>query len=186
VKDSRYNERRKITVAIDIRVDNRGDFVLANIRKYPRLRIDWVDSTQPVLRLDFEQAEEVVPMEPSSKQICIDFVSAQDERSLDAKALTVTDMEEVKQRLMVRLRTEYGEMSTKSDFGSYLVTQRHEDIMSTEVQNMIQSIVFSEVADLLDAPKVIVAPKKKDGPFYCQNLSVYVYNDGELIFDIEV
>ncbi len=51
---------------------------------------------------------------------------------------------------------------------------------------MIQSIVYSEVIDMLPNPVVVVKPKKKEGPFYCQNLSVYVYNDDELIFDIEV
>lgn len=173
-------------MAIDIRVDNRGDFVLANMREYPRLRIDWMDSSQPVLRIDFKQAEEVVPMSPKKNQFCIDFISVQDERSLNAKALTVSGIEEVKQRLMVRLRTEYGEMNLKPGLGSYLVTQRREDIMSDEVQGMIQSIVYSEVIDMLPNPVVVVKPKKKEGPFYCQNLSVYVYNDDELIFDIEV
>lgn len=173
-------------MAIDIRVDNRGDFVLANIQEHPRLRIDWIDTKHQVLRIDFEQAEETARMSPKDNQFCIDFISVQDERSFDAKALTVSGIEEVKQRLMVRLRTEYGEMNLKQGLGSYLVTQRHEDILSEEVQNMIRSIVFSEVIDMLPNPSVVVKPKKKDGPFYCQNISVYVYNDDELIFDIEV
>jgi len=173
-------------MAVDFMVDNRGDFFLGNIEQYPRLRIDWVDSTQPTLRIDFEQGEEQVRMEPKRNQFCIDFVTAQAERSLNAKAPAVTGIQEIRQRIMIRLRTEFGEMKLKPNFGSYLVTQRHEDIMSDEVHSMIQSIVFAEVAELLVNPNVVVAPKKKDGPFYCQNLNVYVYDDDELVFDIEV
>ena len=96
-------------------------------------------------------------------------------------------MEEIKQRLVIRLRTEFGELNLKPELGSYLVTQRHEDIISTQTRNTVYQIVYAEVQDLLDDPKVIVTSKKKIGtPFYCQNLNVYVYDDDQLIFDIEV
>jgi len=173
-------------MAIDLMVDDRGDFFLGNMEQYPRLVIDWVDSTQPTLRIDFEQGEEQIDMEPKKNQFCIDFVTAQVDRSLNAKAPAVTDIQEIRQRIMIRLRTERGEMKLKPNFGSYLVTQRHEDIMSDQVQSMVKTIVMAEVSDILDSPNVVVKPKKKTGPFYCQNLNVYVYDNDELIFDIEV
>lgn len=174
-------------MAIDFLVNNQGDFVLSNIEQYPRLRIDWVDATQPVLRIDFEQGEEYSSFSQNNKQLRIDFITDRDNRTLDAKAATVTDIYELRQRIMLKLRTELGEMKLKPNFGSYIVTQRHEDIMSESVQSMVQSIVLAEVKNMLNNPRVTVVPKKKTGtPFYCQNMNVYIYEDEELLFVLEV
>lgn len=174
-------------MAIDFLIDNKGDFVFSNIEQYPRLRIDWIDSTQPTLRIDFEQTEERSTFSQTDKQFRIDFITDRDNRTLDAKAATVTGKYELRQRIMLKLRTELGELRLKPDFGSYIVTQRHEDIRSQSVQSMIQSIVLSEVRDILDNPRVSVIPRRKTGtPFYCQNINVYIYNDEELLFVLEV
>ena len=174
-------------MAIDFLVNNQGDFVLSSIEQYPRLRIDWIDATQPVLRIDFEQGEEYSSFSQNSKQLRIDFITDRDNRTLDAKAATVTDIYELRQRIMLKLRTELGEMKLKPNFGSYIVTQRHEDIMSESVQSMIQSIVLAEVKNMLNNPRVTVVPKKKtETPFYCQNMNVYIYEDEELLFVLEV
>lgn len=174
-------------MAIDFLVNNQGDFVFSNIEQYPRLRIDWIDAKQPVLRIDFEQSEEYGSFPQNSKQLRIDFITDRDNRTLDAKAATVTEIYELRQRIMLKLRTELGEMKLKPNFGSYIVTQRHEDIMSESVQSMVQSIVLAEVKNMLSNPRVTVVPKKKTGtPFYCQNMNVYIYEDEELLFVLEV
>lgn len=173
-------------MAIDFQLNNQGDFVLSNMRQYERLRIDWVDNNAP-LRIDFEQGEEQVPYEMNDKQMCINFMTEQGEKTLNAKGSSVHDIEEIKQRLIIKLRTELGEMRLKPEIGSYLVTQRHEDIMSQQTRTNVYQIVYAELGDLVENPKVIVTPKKKIGtPFYCQNLNVYVYDDDKLLFDLKI
>ena len=168
-------------------LNNQGDFVLSNMLQYERLRIDWVDSDYPPLRIDFEQGEEQIPYEIKNKQLCINFITAQQDRTLNAKGATVTDIEEIKQRLIIALRTELGELRLKPDLGSIIVTQRHEDIMSAEVRGAIYRIVMDEIGDTLENPQVVVTPKKKIGtPFYCQNMNVYVYDDEKLLFDLQL
>ena len=172
-------------MSIDLKVDNRGDFILSSIEEYPRLRIDWIDSSYKVLRIDFEQGEECKrPIR--GERLQIDFRTNKDTFMLNKKALSLTDKEELRQRIMIKLRTELGEMSLKPEFGTYLNTQKHEDINSAVTQQMVQNIVYGAVYDMLENPSVRAIPKRKDGPFYCQNMNVYIYEDDELFFELEL
>lgn len=172
-------------MAVDLKIDNRGDFILSSITEYPRLRIDWMDSENKVLRIDFEQGEEQ-SYTPLGDKLSIRFRTKQNDLLLNKKALTLTDKEELRQRIMIKLRTEFGEMSLKPEFGTYLTTQKHEDINSAVTQQMVQNIVYGAVYGMLENPSVRAIPKRKDGPFYCQNMNVYIYEDDELFFKLEL
>lgn len=179
-------------MSIDFKIDNRGDFVLSSSNNYPRLRLDFINSTYQTLRIDFEQG---VPHPPlfsyedkykDGKRLNIEFYTNKDSARMDRKISTVFDKDELRQRIIIALRTEYNETEFMDDFGSFLVTQRHEDITEEKVHNNVRDIVLSVIGDKLDNPDVRVVPKKINGPFYCSNLNIYVYDDDELLFELEV
>ena len=173
-------------MAVDLKLDNRGDFILSTPKHHDKLRIDWIDSDYPVLRIDFEQGQEVKTRISKTSRIRIDFLTDKQDRVNDRRFETVSDKEELRQRIMILLRTERGEISCCPNVGSYLITQRHEDINSEDVQTMVENIVYSEVMNILENPTVRAVPKKKSGPFFCQNMNVYVYEGTELFFEIEI
>lgn len=172
-------------MAIDFKIDDRGDFILSTPTTYDRLKLSWVNSNYPVLRIDFEQGQECSERK-TFKRLKIDFVTDQSHQLNDNKFSTVSDLEELRQRIMIRLRTERGEMSLFKQLGSLLVTQRHEDIMSDNTKNAVEAAVYAEVNDILKKPKVVAVPKKKTGPFFCQNMNVYIYDDDTLIYTLSL
>ena len=172
-------------MAIDFMIDDRGDFLLSTPPAYQRLKLSWVNSNYPVLKLSFEQGQSCSERK-SYNRLRIDFIADQDSKIMNRKFMTVNDKKELRQRIMIRLRTERGEMNLFKNFGSYLVTQRHEDIMSDDVKTSVENIVYAEIADILQNPKVVAVPKRKDGPFFCQNMNVYIYDDNDLIYVLSV
>lgn len=168
-------------MALDFALDDRGDFMLSTPPTHQRLRLSWINSNHPVLKLSFEQGQ---PCSERKKytRLRIDFIADRDSRVAHRKFTVVNDRSELRQRIMIRLRTEKGEMKLFEDLGSFLVTQRHEDIMSDKVKAYVESIVLLELSDILARPKVVAVPKRKDGPFFCQNMNVYIYENEELVY----
>ena len=179
-------------MSIDFKINNKGDFILSSSRTYPRLRLDFVNSTYKTLRIDFEQGQEFNDLFDydkrfnDGKRLNIEFHTNKDIAKVNRKLSTVLDKDEIKQRIVIALRTEYNEMLPMPGLGSYLVTQRHEDITSEDVHNNVRAIVLNAIGNSLNNPDVRVVPKRKDGPFYCSNLNIYVYEDDELFFELEV
>lgn len=168
-------------MALDFKIDDRGDFIVSVPPLYQRLKLSWVNSNYPVLRLNFEQQQSYSTRRMSDK-LKVDFITDQASKTMNGKFVVVTGKDELRQRIIIRLKTERGEMNLFKNLGSYLVTQRHEDIMSEETKTLVENIVLAEVADILENPKVIAVPKHTTGPFFCQNMNVYIYEDDELIY----
>ena len=171
-------------MAFDFRINDVGEISLSTPRKYDRLRIDWYDSDYPVLRIDFEQGQEYPPRLHKNKRLRIDFNTVKGEEFNNRKVDTIHDDNEIRQRIAIRLRTELGDVALKPDFGTRLVTQRHKDILSEDVQKTIEQLVLSEISDILPNPRVFAIPTKTSGPFFCQNIRVIIYNDNEIVYSL--
>lgn len=168
-------------MAIDFEIDERGDFITTVSQQHKRLQLSWVNSNHSVLRIDFEQGQKYSERKIEGR-LCLNFISDYSTKPVKAMFATVSNNDEIRQRIIIRLKTEKGEMRLKRTLGSYLVKQRHEDIMAAEVQEAIESIVLSEVYGVLEKPKIIAKPVYTTGPFFCQNMNVYIYNDDELVY----
>ena len=179
-------------MSIDFKIDNRGDFILSSSRNYPRLKLDFVNSTYKTLKITFEQGQAYPDLYDydnkynEGKRLNIEFYTDKDKAKMDRKLSTIFDKDEIKQRIIIALRTEYNEVPFMEGLGSYLVTQRHEDIASEKVHNNVRTIVLNAIGDKLENPEVRVVPKRKEGPFFCSNLNIYVYENDELFFELEV
>lgn len=168
-------------MAMDFEIDERGDFITTVSQQHERLQLSWVNSNYSVLRIDFEQGQKYNERKIDGR-LCLNFITDRGAKPVKAMFATVSDGDEVRQRIIIRLKTEKGEMRLKRTLGSYLVRQKHEDIMAAEVQAAVESAVLSEVYDILEKPKVIAKPVHTTGPFFCQNMNVYIYDDDELIY----
>lgn len=168
-------------MALDFAIDDRGDFIVSAPPRYQRLKLSWINSNYPVLRLNFEQGQRYGKTK-TTNELKVSFITDQASKTMNSNFVVVTGKDELRQRIIIRLKTERGEMNLFKNLGSYLVTQRHEDIMSEETKMLVENIVLAEVSDILQNPKVIAVPKHTTGPFFCQNMNVYIYEDDELIY----
>ena len=179
-------------MSIDFKIDNRGDFILSSSKNYPKLRLDFINSTYKTLKITFEQGQFIPELYDydnkynDGKRLNIEFYTDRDKAKVNRKVSTIFDKDEIKQRIIIALRTEYGEVPFMNNLGSYLVTQRHEDINSEKVHNNVRAIVLNAIGNKLENPEVRVVPKRKDGPFFCSNLNIYVYENDKLFFELEV
>ena len=87
---------------------------------------------------------------------------------------------------MIALRTEENELTDSNLLGSKLYTYKHKDILSLDVQQGIINTITNYLNNMLDGIyniEVEVIPKKIDNPFFCQNLSIYIFLNDELLYD---
>lgn len=169
---------------MDFLINDVGEISFSTPKKYDKLRIDWYDSDYPVLRIDFEQRQEYPPRIFKNKRLRIDFNTTKGEELNNRRVNTIHGDNELRQRIAIRLRTELGDIALKPNFGSLLVTQKHRDILSEEVQKNIEQIVLRELSDILSNPRVVAVPTKTSGPFFCQNIRIIIFDNEELIYSL--
>ena len=169
---------------IDFALTNTGDFALGKQSMHPCLRIDWKCSDYPVLKIEFEQAKEHRD-QPLASALMIQFDAASGDSSDKIGKGTLHDRDELRQRIIIMLRTELGESPLSEGLGTDLVLQKHRDINDMAVLEAIQSTVKNAVSEVLEDPVVQVKVEKSSGNFYCQNVNVYIYEKGELLYSFE-
>ena len=171
---------------LDLLMNDRGDLVSAAPLKYPKLNITWAAAENPVLKIMFRMGlnkEEFTA--PDNDTLKLQFLTDRPEPLNEINALR--DMEELKQRIKVLLRTELGDIQDSSSYGTSLVTDKHLDITSDSTISSVQETVLNAVSGLLDEPSVIVERAfSSSGPFYCQNLNVYIYDGSDEIYEFEL
>ena len=171
---------------VDFKISNSGDIVLANSRQFPRMRVDFVASTFPAMRIQFLQDAEEYNRQPEAMQCLVRFHTKSRDLSNGSLVVIVSDEEEIQQRILLALRTEYGDIITKPDFGSNVFRIKHLDIQSSTVQRQLEDAILAEIQDILDDPGVVVKPEKYDGVFYCQNINAYIYDGDELVYEFSI
>ena len=166
---------------IDVLISNSGDFVTKNTNIGPKLHIVWEETNYPALHISFETGRNLNDPTVTTDGLHIKFYV---DRSSSLKSgCGCHGKKELKQRVICLLRTETGEVSGDSTYGTTVKTYKHQDIYSNEVVNGIQNIVLSAVKDLLSNPKVVVKKELNDEWFGTENLNVYVYDGNKEIFD---
>lgn len=166
---------------IDFKINNSGDLVLRNNADYPKFKLNFSVSKHPAMCISFNTVNSIYEEDeiaPKSMEIRFETDTYS---SNGVSNSSVNDIDQIKQLIMLRARTEYGDLAN-IPFGSNMYLMKHLDIRSKEVHNNIQKIIYDIVKDLLDNPSVIVKVEKSNSYFYCQNINIYIYEDGELLF----
>lgn len=168
---------------IDIEIDNTGDFVLRERFKFPSLKLSWTINKTEALKLSFDVGRN---MNDPPENIGLKLnLKIRNKIDTDVYS-TVRKERELRQRILVLLRTELGELINAPNYGTKLIQQKHRDITDESVIKEVHDIVFDAVSDHLNEPRVIIRRKKNDTPFACQNLNVYIYNGRKEIYDFEL
>lgn len=173
---------------IDLKINNTGDLILDRNTKYPSFCISFYQSTYPGFTIDFvynknkntlptKLAEAILP----TFELSFETTNAVEE----VKTNSVFQEDELRQRILIALRTEYGDLKNNETFGSLLHTMYHERITDETVLTNIENIVYDTVSTLIKNPTVIIERKQADHFFFCQNVLISIYDNDVLIYSFE-
>ena len=170
----------------DFALTNSGDIVLKKQEKYPVLEISWHESAYPVFSLQFSQQNASIRTKPPDT-FCLSF-HISNKKSVDkTKAGCLHSTDVIRQQLVILLRTELGSVSFRKELGTKLISAKHKDIYSQAVREYIRQTVYDAVEPILYNPEVRVLREKRNGSdFFCQNLNVYIYQDGEQLYEFPI
>lgn len=173
---------------IDLKLDNRGDLVLEEPKKLPRLCVGFRMATYPTLNIQFVQGVGGRFQADSANALNIQFHTAgkEEDWKKESSVSCVYGKDELKQRVMTWLRTENGEVKLRQALGSNLQYYKHKDIMDDSVSQGIASLLQKELEGLLDNARVEVTHETYEGNFYSQNINVRVYSGDELAYSITI
>jgi len=164
---------------IDLAISNSGDLAASKPLDTPKLTLSWKESEHPTLMLTLKTGRNMDDA-PEVRGLKLSFdVSTSNPLN---ECSGVHDIEELRQRIMILLRTEDGD----AGLGTLLRQQKHKDILDEEVQKAVYEIVLNAVSEYLEEPYVYIRRGSTEGPFSCQNLNIYVYNGQEEIYDFEL
>ncbi len=159
----------------DFKISDTGDLVLDETENIAKAKIKFGLSEYPVLNINFIQNKTSKKIDENPLRMKAMFSVNQKGKTENCQ--TVLDEDELIQRIMILLRTEYGSIPRDKKFGSYINTERHEDITDDGVLERIKSLVEEELTDILDNPTVVVKRVITDEIFGSQNINIYIYNN---------
>lgn len=170
---------------VDFEMTNGGDLKISASEKFPGFNISWYESEFPVLCLSWEQQE--TPTESSdSEGLTLTFNTNNENTDSSITVSPIRHMNELAQRLTILLRTELGSSPLSPELGTTLGLDRHKDIRDYQVLQSIQGKILAAIDGLVENPSVIIKVEEKDGPFYCQNVNVYVYQNSDLVYQTSI
>ena len=171
----------------DLKIDNSGDLVMDKENPLPCFKLSFIVSDYPAFHLSFRQTSEETFMSKGNKplsQFMLTF--APGTPSYPDIVPVINGNDELKQRIIILLRTELGEITNKSDFGTELYTVKHLDITQQSTLDRIHDIVYDAVKDILNDPNVFVSQKYGTGPFFHATAAVYIMDGNQSIYDFDL
>lgn len=169
---------------IDFKVSDEGDLVIGHKKELPQLRFSFHVTDQPVFHLTFDQKMEYAREEHEGFHL--QFATYNHNIQSPAIVRSVINDEWVQQYIRNLLRTEYGELRNRDTFGSHLYQQKHKNLIQADTISAIQDTVKNELEktfDLYESDiRVVASSEKVEGPFYCQNMMIYIFEDEDLIY----
>ena len=173
---------------IDLKIDTRGDIILDKAPNNPRVKISFGISPYPIFKVIFRQQKEYdtdadIYKPDSSNRIKIKFKTVAMPTG-NQVGISCYDEEEIKQRIRILLRTNFGEISSKEDFGTLLNNYRHKDLTQKAIRTTIEEQVEADLVNILDNPSVMARHERVNSQFYYQNLTLYIYNNDQPVCDL--
>ena len=170
---------------VDFEMTNGGDLKLSASERFPGFSINWYESEFPVLCLSWEQ-QETPAGRLGSEGFTITFDTSNERTEFTKSVAPVRHSKELAQRVAILLRTELGSSPLSPELGTTLVLNKHKDIRDMQVLKSIQGKILAAIDGLVENPAVILKVEEKDGPFYCQNVNVYIYQNSDLIYQTSI
>lgn len=168
----------------DFELTNSGDLKLCPHNITPVFCISWHTAKYPVMNIQFTTRNN---FNVSRRENTFEMSFNTKLKHYSRKTLSnLHDIDSLKQNLVIKLRTEFGS-SFKKDLGTKLVQAKHLNINDADVINWIRETVLNDISDIVENPEVeVIAEKNPKSNFYCQNVNVYIYQDGRLLYDFSL
>lgn len=162
---------------IDIKINNSGDIVTEDNEIMAALSLSWKNTKNPAVKLSFNTGimppQENANSNSVSEPFCMIFNATVDKSSTVLSSCT--EDEEIRQRILLLIRANPG-----------IVRQKHKDITDPLVLAEIENTVMNQVRPILENPSVQIKRNEYDGVFSWQNLSVYIYDGSQEIYNFQL
>lgn len=168
---------------MDFAITPEGDLVFEKAKEPSRFKLDFRLVRNNGLQVKFHAKNQ--PTIKPQAQFKLNFLYKRDSTTY-YKTSVVEGIEEKLQQIRVALTTERGELSKREKIGSRLSTVRHQNIHNNENLRLAEEYTREALADILPDAEIIVKPELGEGNFYCQNISIYIYEKGVLIFKFHI
>lgn len=171
---------------IDFAINNKGDLTFDRYSPINIFKLSFRTTKYPIFQIQFLQEDQHIERDIKDNCFVVKFITTNlnDKKHKQNKA--IHNLDELRQRVMIALRTEENELTDSNLLGSKLYIYKHKDILSLDVQQGIIDTITNYLNNMLDGIyniEVKVIPKKIDNPFFCQNLSIYIFLNDELLYD---
>lgn len=173
---------------IDLKIDNKGDLELRSQPRLPRFVLEFRHADYPIFSMQFMQRQGHEKPDKPKNGFTVDF-HVGDKSGLydEAKNIhAVTGSEELKQRVIMHMRTEKGETRLASNLGSELARLKHKNLTNKRIRQEIADLIAMELEDIVGDARVVISHEKYDGPFYSQNITIRIYRGDYLIYTMTI
>lgn len=173
---------------LDFEITNSGDIKIEKNELTSSLTIRFLLNNSPALRIQFDSLIEENYKTKIKEDICRFSFKTKKKAIKEYKNFKIAKNDDaIRQQIMMRLRTEIGDVKAYKDYGSRLHEIKHFDIRSSAVLSKIKNITEDIISDFLDNYEIVVKTEKNDDSyFYCQNVNIYIYNNDYLFYKFSI
>jgi hypothetical protein len=169
---------------IDFALNNAGDIILEHKETYDIFKLSFVASGYPVFKTNFLVLNNP-PTKKDTRSFRLRFTTNQNE-SAYKKIKTIHKDDEIRQRIMLKLRTELNDIFHHQDFGSNINMQRHKIITDANLE-LLASMAQDSIQNITnDTYRVEAKQVKRNNNFVTENINLYIYRNEELFFVFEL
>lgn len=170
---------------IDFALNNAGDIILDTKETYDIFKLSFINSVYPVFKTNFHILNNP-PVKKDKRSFRLSFTTNQNEANYK-KIKTIHNDDEIRQRIMLKLRTELNDIFHHQNFGSNINIQRHKIITDSNLE-LLASIAQDAIQNITENDTYQVEAKqiKRNNNFVTENINLYIYRNEELFFVFEL
>jgi hypothetical protein len=169
---------------IDFALTDKGDLILEEQPALPGFRLDFRIAQYPGLVVKFFQAPQQSVLSNSNFKVCFNTKAHNEE--IKYRASLVEDIMAAVQQVIIRLRTELKELPVRPNIGSKLRIAKHGRLNSPLNMSTIEAMTVEAIKGIVPEVEVVAKAEFGIGPFYCQNVNIYIYSNGTLFHKFSV
>lgn len=168
---------------LDFKITDSGDLAFSDDIITEEMTIRFVTAKHPSFLLRFWTTFAEQNIKPEGFTISFD---TNKKLFLTDKFASANKDTEIAQAIRIRVRTELSELRNNLAIGSTLLLYKHKKI-DENLLDQIESAITNIVAEVTEEEgySVKVVQEIGSGNFYCQNITVYIYRDNELVYQFE-
>lgn len=165
---------------LDFKITNSGDLAFSDDITSEEITIRFAIAEYPSFTVSFDTPQRMLNKKEKGLTIAFDTNKT---LSLNDKFAAVHYDDEIAQAIRIRVWTELGELEKNEDIGSTLLLWKHKKI-DDDMLNNIKSIIENIAIEITDSEEYSVEAIREEGTgnFYCQNVTVYIYREKDLIY----